>query len=776
MKKILSVIVACAAAVNAAVLFSNGKAASSIVVAKDASEPVKRAASELALWLEKSSDGLKFSVSDAPIEGLTPIYVGASKFAAEHGFKPEALKSDGYFIKSADDYLIIAGRDYKGGPFPGLIHPQRVQETWNAKLKLSAFGEMGTLNGVARLLEEFAGIRWYMTGELGTVVPKLQRLEIPQLEKSNAPDFEYRYPWFCNFHDSPEDVLWYRRVGFGANAPVSINHNYVVMQKYRDTHPEYFALIDGKRDFDRLSVIIGGGNYCLSNKELQQLWVDQICSFFEKNPDYTLYPLCPNDGVIRICECPECQAQLSPELGENGKFSNYIWSFTDKIARRVAERCPGKMVGTFAYERYRMVPTKPAELAPNVAVMICYTRQNLADPEKKAEIEATIKGWATKTKALYLWTYPIFDYWMPWRGMPRFYPHILQENFRLLKQYGVRGEFLESEFSSGAGDPIAAKAPGRIAMPGLSHLTAYLSVKLLWDANADVDAILDEYYRLFYGKGGDAMKRFWNYAEEIFLPNYKADHPIKVYTPEILKKFYGHLDEAASKVEKDSLEFKRIALIRSEMEPYTKGLMNLTEKRPLAAAKVASLPMSRDLAGTAWKDALRYKLVAKDGTPSDFDTILLAAADSECLGLTVICFEDQLDKLTVRAKTDEDAVWDDDSIEIFFEGTDGTNGHQFILTAANVLWDGNWDDAKEAVKPEWKSGAKSDTWKLADRWVAQIKIPWADLGVKGDPNGKLVANVYRNKVVGKSAEHAAFNPTMSTNHRKTEFFGKLEVK
>ena len=776
MRRIFTAILACAAALNAAVLFSGGKATSSIVIEKDASEPVMRAASELALWLEKSSGGIKFEIADEPKTGLTPIYLGKSKFATEHGFNPDALKPDGYFIKSTDDYLIIAGRDYKGGPFPGIIHPQRVQETWNNELKLSAFGEMGTLNGVARTLEEFAGIRWYMTGDLGTVVPTLKKLKIPKLEKTNAPDFEYRYPWFCNFPDSPRDVLWYRRVGFGALAPISINHSYVIMQKYRDSHPEYFALIDGKRDFDRLSVVIGGGNFCLSNKELQDRWVEHICSFFERNPDQMLYPLCPNDGVLRICECPECQAQLSPELGETGKFSNYVWTFTDKIARRVAERCPGKMVGTFAYEKYRVVPTKPAEIALNVAVMICYTRQKLADPEKKAEVLEALNGWSKKTKNLYLWTYPIYDYWMPWRGMPRFYPKLLQENFRLIHKLGVRGEFLESEFSSGAGDPVAQNGYGTIAYPGLSHLTAYLSVKLLWDADANVDAILKEYYKLFYGKGGDAMKRFWMLAEKVFLANYQADHPIKVYTPELIGKFYALLDEASSKVKNDSLEYKRIALIRSEMQPFTQALINMAEKRTLVAKKVSSLTITNDLDGTVWKDALKYDLLAKDGTPAVYETKMFAAADDEGLGITVICMEKEMDKLTVRSKTDEDTVWDDDSIEIFFEGVDGTNGHQFILTANGVLWDGSWKERKGPVDTKWKSNTKSATWKLADRWIAQVIIPWADLGVTGEPNGKLVANVYRNRVCGKTAVHATFNPTMSSHHRETELFGKLEVK
>ena len=631
---------------------------------------------------------------------------------------------------------------------------------------------MGTLNGVERFLEEFAGVRWYMTGELGTVAPHLPRLEIPSLEKTNAPEFDYRFAWLCNFPASAQDALWYRRVGFGAPASVCITHSYLMMQDFKDSHPEYFAIINGKRDFDRASNIIGGGGYCLTNEGLQDAWVDYICKYFQENPLQVLFPLCPNDGMMKICECPRCQALLSPELGDRGKFSNYVWTFTDTIARRVAERCPGKMVGCFAYEHYREPPTSPAKLSPNVAVMFCYTRQSLASPEHKERILSNIEQWSSRTANIYLWTYPIFDYWKPWRGMPRFYPHLLKENFEFLHKLGnVRGEFLESESSPG-GDDIPND---RIGFPGLSHLTAYVTVKLLWDSQLDVDDLLQEYYRLFYGPAAEPMRRFWEKAEDIFMTR-SGDHPINVFKPADLKEFFAFLDEAASLVGADSLEARRISLIRNEMEPYTKALMNLADaKRPLVAAK-APVRLTRDLANSPWQNANRYKLVAKDGSKVEFDTILLAAADDEALGFTLICFEDAMDKLTVNAKTSADCVWEDDSVEFFFEGLDGTLGRHFIVTAAGVLWDSAWESRTAPEEEAWSSHAQCDAWRLDGRWIAQIRIPWSDLGVSGDPNGRLVANVYRNRVAGGRQTHAAFNPTMTDQHRRTDFFGALEVK
>lgn len=762
---------AATATLSAATLFSNGRAGASIVIDSNASEPVRRAASELSLWLGKAS-GCEFAIGDKPVEGLFPIYLGDSEFARRNGFDREKLKSDGYLLKSTPDYLLIAGRDYPGGALAGLIHPLRDLDAWSPELKLNAFGEMGTLNGVERFLEEYAGIRWYMTGELGAVVPKLDKLEIPNVEKTNAPDFEYRYAWFCNFPESPEDVLWYRRVGFGGKAPVNINHSYGMMKKYKDTHPEYFALIDGKRDFNNLSVILGDGNYCLSNEGLQKAWVDYICDFFERNPLQEMFPLCPNDGMFRICDCPECQKQLSPELGESGKFSNYVWTFTDKVAREVAKRCPGKTIGTFAYSHYREVPTVPEKLADNVAVMICYTRSNLINPEFKEKTRNTVRKWSQTAGKVYFWTYPIYDYWLPWRGFPRFYPGILSEDLKFAKSLGTSGEFLESEFVSPSDPDVKYQ---HIAFPALSHLTAYLTVKLLWNADMDVRAELEEYYGKFYGDAAEVMKRFWDLAEEITLTR-KGDHPVKVYSQEDIKKFFDLLDEASTKVSSDSLERKRIDLLRKEMEPYVKRLLNLVEgKRDMEVKALPGISLSEDLLGTEWAQATRHKLAGKDGFPCDFNTMLLAAADKEGIAFTLICYEPEMEKLTLKAKERDGAVWDDDSVEFFFDHSDGSNGRHYILSAADVAWDGSWEGDEIFDDATWNSEFQHKVYRGADRWTAQVKIPWKDLGTTLENAGDIRINVYRNRVVGGAARFASFSPNTNLQHKAMEFFGHIKI-
>ncbi len=464
---------------------------------------------------------------------------------------------------------------------------------------------------------------------------------------------------------------------------------------------------------------------------------------------------------------------LSPELGETGKFSNYVWSFTDKVARMVAERCPGKMIGTFAYEHYREVPTKPETMAPNVAVMICYTRVLSVDPEKKALARNTIANWAKKVKNLYFWTYPIFDYWPPWRGFPRFYPDILTEDIRMNAELGAHGEFLESE-SMLPGDQDVSYV--HIAFPGLTHLTAYVTVKLLWDAQTDVRALLDEYYTKFYGAAEGPMRRFWEKAEDITMHR-NGDHPVKVFTEKDIREFLALLDEASALVPADSAEGKRVDKIRQEMLPFIKKMLNQVEgKRDLVLPLVPeTLDVEDPLLDTAWEKGARYKLLAKDGFESDFDTMLLAAADTEGLGIALVCMEPEMANLTLRADKRDGEVWDDDSIEIFIDHDNDTHGRHFIVSAADVVWDGEWEGANGLEDSRWNSDFRHRVIRGEDRWIVQVKIPWEELDATPATSGDLRINVYRNRVIGKGVRYASFSPNMSSQHRMMEFFGHLKL-
>lgn len=56
----------------------------------------------------------------------------------------------------------------------------------------------------------------------------------------------------------------------------------------------------------------------------------------------------------------------------------------------------------------------------------------------------------------------------------------------------------------------------RLGVPGLVHLMVYWQNRLFWDPDADREAMLDEYYRLFFGPAESEMREFYEFAEEVW--------------------------------------------------------------------------------------------------------------------------------------------------------------------------------------------------------------------------------------------------------------------
>lgn len=769
-------LICCTACANVTIVQNHAPKAV-IVLPKNPPQMVQYAAKELQDHIRLATDATLDILSDdqqIPKDRI-PIYLGDSPQTRQLGIDVNSLKPDGFTIVATQTAIGIAGRDYDGKPIVwNARHPFRSAECLNEEAKLCAFGENGTLHGVYRFLENVAGIRWYMTGDLGRIVPKRDSLLVPVQKTTVEPDFEYRFAWFCNFPTALRDAIWYKRVGFGAQYPVPINHNFVEMQYFKDTRPDFFAIIDGKPDFDNRSVICGGGNYCLSNEDLVDEWVKRISKAFDANPGIKLYPLCPGDGIVKTCECEKCQKQLSPHLGEDGSTSNYVWGFINKVAKKIAEKYPDHYIGSFAYENYRQ-PPEIDDFSNNVAVMICYIRQNNRDPKQQQNIDTLTAAWAKKTDRLYFWTYPIFDYWLPFRGFPCFYPKLLQREMIFHKQLNAKGEFMESEFKT-TGDPDLADQ--HITMPGLSHINAYLRAKLLWDANLDLNQLLEEYYTLFYGPAQPQMKQFWELAETLFTRQFTS-HPAEQYTASDINNLLDTLKNALAQTTENSDEYKRIKLILDEMTPFATQLLNIsTSIRQFNAAwtteDITPNTFIDTLDTPLWNKAKRAKFVNTDGSEADVSTMVYAIANPNGIAFAFVCFENQIEKLRMHTtKRDEGPVWDDDAIELFFAPNDESIGFQYIVTAGENLWDGKWTGGPRGrVQSEWNGNAFYKAKRLQDRWTLQVFIPWSDLETSPD---NLKLNLYRVRSLGNSPQFTAFTPIMVPQHQAPQYFAPLNI-
>jgi hypothetical protein len=742
-----------------------GHSYNEIVVATDAADSVKLAAEELQKFSREICKAELKIVNNAT--QFPVIFVGESPELKKRGVTAEGLPSEGYLIKTGDNYLAIIGRDYKGKPLLDTRNPWRCIDAYNQELKLAAFGDAGTLTGVYEFLRQIGEVRFYLPGELGTVITSVPNLTVPELNVSGAPRTNYRYPWFSMFERSPQSALWARRVGFGGKAPVMIIDSYTRFQKYRDSHPEYFALADGKRAFGAECAADGHGHLCLTNPAVIKQWANDIIEYFENNPQVDVYPLTPSDGLRRICECKDCQAELRQNAGNDGRFSYHIWNFTGKVAALVGKRFPNKYVGCLAYERYH---TPPAEIGymPNVAVMFCNWRSFLANPAESAKFHAEVEAWSAKVDRVYLWTWYL-DHWLPWNGLPVIFTDTIERELKyMFKNPKYSGEFIESEGQNGDHNQMPT--------PGMQHLNLYVTARLYWNPQLKVATLIEEYCKLFYGPAAAPMQSFWLTAQQrrsaIITKNLHCS-PDDVFTPVFITKLNDLLKQALDATPAASVYRERVELIRKEFSAGSKRLTRL-EKIGIQKLEIP-LVMNMEEPFTKIKPV---KFVGKNGEDYTPSTWLYAGYDRQYLYLKFVCFEPIMAKLRREVTSSDGETWTDDSIEVFIcpDESKRDKCYQLVINSNNALFDAKVLSVA-GRDPKWNSKARIKTKREENRWIVEISLPFASIDIN-DPNftGELAANFYRNRSVGAETTRSCWSPTGAFAHYTPDKFGVLKLR
>ena len=112
------------------------------------------------------------------------------------------------------------------------------------------------------------------------------------------------------------------------------------------------------------------------------------------------------------------------------------------------------------------------------------------------------------------------------------------------------------------------------------HLSVYVFYRANWNTDLDVDALLDEYYTLFYGRGAVPMGKFWDEVEAQFTKTLskviqdplgsrgvmQPDEVIwgEIYSEEVLARWKGYFAEAEALIREhdDPIYQQRLAYIR----------------------------------------------------------------------------------------------------------------------------------------------------------------------------------------------------------------------
>ena len=436
------------------VLASEGKAACPIQVAEKATERTRAAATEFAETL-KSITGAAFEIKTG--DGKQGIVIGTA-----HDFpdvsSDERLKDNA--ITARENYLLRS-------------EPQRLVLLGNT--------DRAVEHAVWDVLRRI-GVRQYFPGKHWEIIPKLPSISL-EVSTFQAPSYHSRTIWF-GYGPLPERKAdydtWCKRNRATKGIDLLTGHAYGKFvssnkQTFAD-HPEYFALIKGKRSVDDPNA-----KFCISNPELRALIAKTCVSQLDADPSLDSVSVEPSDGG-GWCECAEC--------AKIGSVSDQALLLSSEVARAVSAKHPGKLIGQYAYNEHSPVPSIIAE--PNVIVSIA-----AGFIKGGATIDDLLDGWSQHATTLgireYLSVFP-WDHDMPGaaRGAQLDY---LQETIPHFFEKSARYYSAESSDNWGCN--------------GLGY---YAASRMLWDVNeaGNVEAIFDDFLDQCFGPAKLPMTRFYN--------------------------------------------------------------------------------------------------------------------------------------------------------------------------------------------------------------------------------------------------------------------------
>ena len=405
-------------------------------------------------------------------------------------------------------------------------------EPLDGEVLILGHDDAGTLHGAHQFIEEHLGVRWYFPGE--TIAPRMTVGKfLASVRRSRrrieAPTFPCR-AFGCSH--TTEWLNWvsrnrYNAVGVGQMDPASpqwarvqrlapeihrrglkisvSGHQmmgFLPSKKYFRKHPEWYALIAGKRD-DRVRQL-----FCTSSKPAMKTFLENLRKYVEATPEIDRYDIWPEDGC-KCCECPKC-ARMS--------IADRHVRLVNEMARVVHSVRPDAPFSLFAYGTFRPAPDK-AKLDPSVQVHFCWWGRNYAIPFNHDDCDihndrvyndaghracwnqlGEFKKWARKcgkTNGLVVYDQHMAQSIRGPNLLP--IPH-LTEDYKWFESVGVVG------VSHGIKD----------GNQWICGLNAYVVGKMLWNRKRRGEEILDDFFRTYYRRTAGPMRKLYEAVDRGF--------------------------------------------------------------------------------------------------------------------------------------------------------------------------------------------------------------------------------------------------------------------
>lgn len=584
--------------------------------------------------------------------------------------------------------------------------------------------------GIYTLLNCF-GIHWLNPAEEPFLPRSTVKFDAKKFAGVHTPDFTYRSLHICagkhHFDDRiarwmsfnrmnhklthlPEDDIVGARLQELGLRPDTTVHAYdllIPVEKYFDSHPEYFALLGGKRSHR-------GAQLCLSNMDMRKAFAKELLAQIKQRPHIGVFGFPPKDGYGH-CECEKCLTLDRPQDRKEGLVNGRIADFVKDICARMDKTAPGVMLGHYSYSNFadfiELLPAPPKNLLVSVTQFHCH-KHGIADPAcpKNARNHARLKHIRSKVEHVYIYDY--FSYKIG--RMPGPFFRSVVEDFKLYKALKLDGWLSE--------------ASAHTAVSWESQwMNFYLAAKLLWSTATTPDAALEEICSIRYGKAAKVMFKYWKALEKAMMdmPGCMEKNPedfTALFSPALYKELDALLRQAeklapgAAKSERTLLDYWNVNY--QERKKYTS-----TMKWKLSgySADAPEQPF--------------YFVNSSSQLPDKENPTSVKVFDGGDHARFIInCMEKRMDALSISP-----GVYGGDCIELFVD--DGKNPQKCY----HYIFDPNGNiRASESEGRRWNWSWQHDTTvkaaRLTDCWILDIKVPYKDVNAKNGFGFTVIRN------------------------------------
>ncbi len=361
----------------------------------------------------------------------------------------------------------------------------------------------GTLYGVYTFLEDYVGVRFLTYDH--TYVPKIGKSRvIGPVDRFYHPPLEFRWSFYKENEVNPPFSVRLRintissDPKLGGKTGISlISHTFyhqLPVREYGQAHPEYFALVDGKRDIDAPN---GDPQLCLTNPDVLGIVTAAVLRELGENPAARNVSVSQNDNE-RYCRCEKCAAIDERE----GSSMGSLLTFVNAVADEVAKTRPDVMVGTLSYQ-YSRKPPRHLKPRPNVQIQLCSIECSVMHPIDDPKIDKNVTfcrdmvEWGKISRNIYIWSYNtnFGNFLLPCPNL-----RVIEPNIRFFVANNAKGVFMQGVYTTLSGE--------------FSDLRNYVTSNLLWDPNRNFRQLMDEFLNLHYGRSADPIRRFINLVHD----------------------------------------------------------------------------------------------------------------------------------------------------------------------------------------------------------------------------------------------------------------------